>query len=64
VGQVSGDHGAAQRRGALLHDGLQITWPGVAPGQADNVVADGQTVAVSGTGTMLGIGDDRVHSER
>jgi len=33
---------------------VQITWPDVAPGQPDNVVADGQTVAVSGTGTTLG----------
>jgi len=41
--------------GSLLHDGLQIIWPDVAPGQADNVVADGQTVAVTGTGTTLGI---------
>ena len=40
---------------SLLHDGVQITWPDVAPGQPDNVVADGQTVAVSGTGTMLGV---------
>ena len=39
----------------LLHDGLTITWPDVAPGQPDNVVADGQTVAVSGTGTTLGV---------
>ena len=40
--------------GSLLHDGLRITWPDVAPGQADNVVADGQTVAVTGTGTGAG----------
>jgi glucoamylase len=40
---------------ALLHDGLTITWPDVAPGQPDNVVADGQTVRVSGTGTTLGV---------
>jgi glucoamylase len=39
----------------LLHDGLGITWPDVAPGSADNVVADGQTVAVSGKGTTLGV---------
>ncbi|HEX3924818.1 MAG TPA: glucodextranase DOMON-like domain-containing protein [Streptosporangiaceae bacterium] len=39
----------------LLHDGLGITWPDVAPGTADNVVADGQTVAVSGKGTVLGV---------
>ena len=39
----------------LLHDGLTVTWPDVEPGQPDNVVADGQTVAVSGTGTTLGV---------
>jgi glucoamylase len=39
----------------LLHDGLTIRWPGVAPGQPDNVVANGQTVALSGTGTTLGV---------
>ncbi|MDA8317286.1 MAG: hypothetical protein M0010_19265, partial [Actinomycetota bacterium] len=41
--------------GSLLHDGLQLTWPDVAPGQPDNVVADGQTVALSGQGSTLGI---------
>jgi len=39
----------------LLHDGLTITWPDVAPGAPDNVVADGQTVAATGTGTVLGV---------
>src|SRR5579863_10165300 len=39
----------------LLHDGLAITWPDVAPGQPDNVVADGQTIALSGTGSTLGV---------
>ncbi len=40
---------------SLLHDGLTVSWPDVAPGQPDNVVADGQTISVSGTGTTLGI---------
>ncbi len=40
---------------SLLHDGLSITWPDVAPGRPDNVVADGQAVAVSGSGTVLGV---------
>ncbi len=40
---------------SLLHDGLGIDWPDVAPGQPDNVVADGQIVAVSGTGSTLGV---------
>ncbi len=39
----------------LLHDGLAITWPDVTPGHPDNVVADGQSVAVSGSGTVLGV---------
>ena len=39
----------------LLHDGLRVTWPDAAPGQPDNVVADGQTVALAGTGTTLGV---------
>jgi glucoamylase len=39
----------------LLHDGMTITWPDVAPGQPDNVVANGQTIAVSGTGGTLGV---------
>jgi glucoamylase len=39
----------------LLHDGLTIRWPDVAPGQPDNVVADGQTVALTGSGTTLGV---------
>ncbi len=40
---------------SLLHDGLTITWPDVAPGDPDNVVADGQTIALTGTGTVLGV---------
>ncbi|MHB1527325.1 MAG: hypothetical protein ACYCZN_13800 [Candidatus Dormibacteria bacterium] len=41
--------------GSLLHDGLPITWPNVAPGSPDNVVADGQTISLSGSGSTLGI---------
>jgi beta-glucosidase len=40
---------------SVTHDGTTFTWPGVAPGQPDNVVAGGQTVAISGTGPTLGI---------
>ena len=40
---------------SLLHDGARIGWPDVPPGQPDNVLADGQRIAVSGTGTVLGI---------
>jgi glucoamylase len=40
---------------SLPHDGLTITWPDVAPGDPDNVLADGQTIALTGTGTVLGV---------
>ena len=40
---------------SLLHDGLGLTWPDVAPGSPDNVVADGQTISLSGRGSTLGI---------
>ena len=40
---------------ALLHDGLRLRWPDVAPGHADNVLADGQVIAASGSGTTLGV---------
>src|SRR5580704_8871984 len=40
---------------SLLHDGMTITWPDVAPGDPDNVVADGQTIALAGTGSVLGV---------
>jgi beta-glucosidase-like glycosyl hydrolase len=39
----------------VTHDGTTFLWPGVAPGKPDNVVAGGQTVAISGTGPTLGI---------
>jgi glucoamylase len=41
--------------GSLLHDGLPLTWPDVAPGEPDNVVADGQTITLAGHGSTLGI---------
>jgi hypothetical protein len=41
--------------GSVTHDGTTFTWPDSAPGQPDNVVAGGQTVAISGTGPTLGI---------
>jgi glucoamylase len=41
--------------GTLLHDGMQLTWPDVAPDAEDNLVAAGQTVALSGRGSALGI---------
>jgi beta-galactosidase len=36
------------------HDGLAFTWPDTASGTPDNVVATGQTIAVTGTGGTLG----------
>ncbi len=39
---------------AVSHDGLAFTWPDAAPGTPDNVVAAGQTVPLSGSGTTLG----------
>ncbi len=38
----------------LTHDGITFSWPDVLAGQPDNVVAMGQTVLVSGSGTTLG----------
>ena len=41
--------------GAVVsHDGITFTWPDVPPGQPDNVVAQGQTILLSGSGTTLG----------
>ncbi len=40
---------------AVSHDGVTFTWPDVAPGGADNVVADGQTIGLPGAGQTLGI---------
>jgi glutaminase A-like protein/uncharacterized protein DUF5127/uncharacterized protein DUF4964 len=40
--------------GQLTSGGVTFTWPDVAPGQPDNVVASGQSIAVSGSGGTLG----------
>ena len=40
---------------AVSHDGVNFTWPDVAPGRDDNVVADGQTIGLPGAGQTLGI---------
>jgi hypothetical protein len=46
---------AALGPGAVIaHDGITFTWPDVPIGQLDNVVAVGQTVLLSGSGTTLG----------
>ncbi|HXR69335.1 glycoside hydrolase family 3 C-terminal domain-containing protein [Actinocrinis sp.] len=39
----------------FTHDALSFTWPDAASGTPNNIVAEGQTVPVSGTGTTLGI---------
>jgi hypothetical protein len=41
--------------GQVTSAGLAYTWPNVAAGSPDNVKSDGQLVAVSGTGSMLGV---------
>jgi beta-galactosidase len=38
----------------ITHDGLTFAWPDVPAGQPDNVVATGQTILLSGSGTTLG----------
>jgi beta-glucosidase len=38
----------------LVHDGLTFAWPKPAAGNRDNVVASGQTIEVSGSGSTLG----------
>ncbi|MCL2581572.1 MAG: hypothetical protein FWE35_03860, partial [Streptosporangiales bacterium] len=46
---------AGLRAGArLTRDGLRFTWPGGPAGEPDNVLALGQTIRLSGTGTRLG----------
>ena len=40
--------------GQVTVDGTTLTWPNVAAGSPDNVVAAGQTVDLSGSGTDLG----------
>jgi beta-galactosidase len=39
----------------VTHDGITFTWPDVQPGQPDNVVAQGQTILLSGSGATLGL---------
>jgi beta-glucosidase len=38
---------------SITHDGLAFTWPNVPAATPDNVVASGQTIAVSGAGSQL-----------
>jgi beta-galactosidase len=39
----------------VVYDGITFTWPDVQPGEPDNVVAEGQTILLSGSGTTLGV---------
>ena len=39
---------------AVTANGVTFTWPDVTAGQQDMIAADGQTIAVSGSGTTLG----------
>ena len=39
---------------SIVHDGLTFTWPNTQIGQADNVVASGQTIDYSGSGSTMG----------
>jgi hypothetical protein len=39
---------------AVSSGGVSFTWPDVASGEPDNTMAEGQTVAVSGSGASLG----------
>jgi len=34
--------------------GVSFTWPSAAPAQPDNTMAEGQTISVSGSGSVLG----------
>ncbi len=39
---------------SIVHDGLTFAWPNTQIGQADNVVASGQTIDCSGSGSTMG----------
>ncbi|MFF0162163.1 alpha-L-fucosidase [Streptomyces sp. NPDC005263] len=38
----------------VAHGGLAFRWPDTAPGEPDNVRADGQTITLSGSGSRIG----------
>ncbi|NUR03567.1 MAG: beta-glucosidase [Streptomyces sp.] len=40
--------------GTIVHDGLTFTWPTTGTGKPDNIIASGQTVPLTGSGTKLG----------
>jgi beta-glucosidase len=51
---AAGTPRALTQGGKLTVGGTTFTWPDVAPGNPDNVVAAGQTIALSGSDTDLG----------
>jgi beta-glucosidase len=51
---AAGTPTALTQGGQVTIGGTTFTWPDAAPGTPDNVVAAGQTVALSGSGTDLG----------
>jgi beta-glucosidase len=51
---AAGTPTALTQGGKVTVGGTTFTWPDVAPGNPDNVVAAGQTIALSGSGTDLG----------
>ncbi|MEV4213359.1 glycoside hydrolase family 95 protein [Micromonospora sp. NPDC049662] len=40
--------------GTVSRNGVNFRWPNVSPGTADNAIASGQTLGISGTGSTLG----------
>ena len=40
---------------AVSHDGVPFTWPAAGQGEPDNVLAAGQTIALGGAGSRLGL---------
>ncbi|MGW0216543.1 glycoside hydrolase family 95 protein [Micromonospora chokoriensis] len=38
----------------ISRNGVNFRWPNVSPGTADNAIASGQTIGISGTGSTLG----------
>jgi beta-glucosidase len=52
---AAGTPTALTQGGPVTVGGTTFTWPDAAPGTPDNVVAAGQTIQLSGTGTDLGL---------
>lgn len=50
---ASGTPQALTPGGTVVQDGVTLTWPNVAAGSLDNVIAEGQTIKLAGTGSNL-----------